>query len=168
MGWRAAGERRQALRRRGVQLARFLIVGGIATALQYVILIIGVQALGWRATWASAGGYALSCILNYWMNHRFTFRSSRPHASAALRFGLVAAGGLAINTAVMWLLVESLRMQYLLSQVAATAAALVWNFSGSALWSFAPQQAPRGAGNGAGGAAPSDSGARERRRIGDA
>jgi putative flippase GtrA len=132
----------RALQMRAAQLARFLVVGGIATALQYAILILGVQALGWRAPWASAVGYAISCVLNYWMNYRFTFRSSRAHSSAALRFGLVVAGGLAINTAVMWLLVEGWHAQYLLSQVAATAAALVWNFGGSALWSFA---APRDA-----------------------
>jgi putative flippase GtrA len=111
-------------------------VGLVATAIQYLILAIGVEAFGWGPVVGSGAGFVLSSIANYALNYRFTFRSSRAHASAMWRFVVVALGGLLLNVALMALFVDRWRIPYMPAQVLVTAITLVWNFTGSAFWSF--------------------------------
>ncbi|MBS0172538.1 MAG: GtrA family protein [Nitrospira sp.] len=118
------------------QFSRFLFVGGFATALQYVILISLVQGWGVDAVAASTAGFLVSAIFNYVLNRRFTFISEVAHARAFPRFIAVAVGGLAINAAVVWLLVDTAGLHYLLAQVIATLIALVWNFVCNRIWTF--------------------------------
>lgn len=121
------------------QLLRFVGVGGLATALHYLILIALVAGAGLDATPASATGYALSTLFNYALNRRLTFRSRRSHRSALPRFLLLAGVGLAINTATVWFLAQHLGLHYLIAQVVATALTLCWNFLVARHWAFAPQ-----------------------------
>ena len=117
------------------RFVRFVLVGGVATAIQYAILILLVRGLGMAPTPASSIGFALSAVVNYLLNYRFTFQSNRPHAPAAAKFALLAGAGLLINTAIMHLLVAA-GIHYLLAQVCATAVVLFWNFIGNTLWTF--------------------------------
>lgn len=114
---------------------RFAVVGGIATAIQYAILILLVRGFGMAPTAASSIGFALSAVANYLLNYRFTFDSDRPHGPAAAKFGLLAATGLLINAVIMHLLVAA-GVHYLLAQVCATGVVLFWNFVGNSLWTF--------------------------------
>jgi putative flippase GtrA len=121
------------------QLARFVLVGGLATVLHYLILIALVNGAGADATIASTIGYALSTLVNYALNRRVTFRSQRRHGSALPRFLTLALVGLVINAAMVWLLAERLEIYYLIAQVAATTLTLLWNFIAARHWAFAPQ-----------------------------
>ena len=117
------------------RLGRYIVVGGIATAIQYAILILLVRGLGMAPTPASSIGFVLSAVVNYLLNYRFTFQSRRPHAPAAAKFALLAGAGLLINAAIMHLMVAA-GVHYLLAQVCATAVVLFWNFIGNTLWTF--------------------------------
>jgi putative flippase GtrA len=123
------------------QFARFAAVGVVATAIQYITLMIGVELLGWSAATGSGVGFVLSSVVNYVLNYRFTFRSSRAHASALWRFGVVTSIGLLLNVLLMMLLTEHWRFPYLLAQVLVTGMTLIWNFTGSVYWSFVPPDA---------------------------
>jgi putative flippase GtrA len=116
------------------QFSTFALIGGLATATQYVILVVLVRA-GMAAPTASAIGFALSATLNYWCNYRFTFRSRQQHAVTAMRFILVALVGLALNSLIVYGLV-AIGWHYLLAQVCATATVLVFNFAGNRIWTF--------------------------------
>jgi putative flippase GtrA len=118
------------------QFGRFVVVGLLATGLQYAILVFCVQALGLRPALGSGLGFALSAGVNYILNHRFTFRSGRAHLSAIWRFIAVAGIGLLLNIGLMEVLVERWRVQYMLAQLVVTAITLLWNFAGSAFFSF--------------------------------
>jgi len=119
------------------QFVVFVAVGATATALQYGILFIGVEWFGLNAVVASCLGFVLSAVVNYWLNYHLTFSSANTHAVAASRFVLVAVAGLAINAGLMALFVTRLRMAYALGQLLTTAIVLMWNFIGSARWTFA-------------------------------
>lgn len=114
----------------------FAMVGAIATAVQYAVLALLVELAGWRPAAASALGFCVSVGVNYGLNHRLTFGGRADHRQAAMRFALVAAVGLGINTGVMLSLAPVPRVHYLLAQVLATALALAWNFAASHLWAF--------------------------------
>lgn len=122
--------------------ARFAVAGTIATLMQYAVLILWVEALHLSAVSGSGCGCVLGAIVSYALNYHFTFRSIRPHRSAAWRFVAVAAIGLLINVVLMRLLNGRLRMEYLLAQVVATSVVLLWNFVGGAFWSFVTPAKP--------------------------
>lgn len=114
---------------------RFLMVGGLATALHYVILIGLVQWGGLGATLSSSLGFAVSALVNYLLNRRFTFKSDASHAAALPRFATIALTGLVLNAAVMASLVQ-LHVPYLLAQAVATATTVLWNYALNRRWTF--------------------------------
>ena len=67
------------------QSFRFIIVGTIATAIQYLIYYIMLQKF--NATISFAGGYAVSFIANYFLTTYFTFKTS-PSLKKTVRFAL--------------------------------------------------------------------------------
>lgn len=118
------------------QFSKFLLVGGFATALQYVILALLVQTAGVDPVVASSIGYLFSALANYDLNYRLTFQSRVPYFGGMLRFALVAATGLVINGLIMAAGTKVLGLHYLLSQVVATIVVLLWNFFANRRWTF--------------------------------
>ena len=125
------------------QFARFSAVGGIATGIQYAVLVLLVQTGIADAVSASSAGFVLSALANYALNRRFTFRSLQPHADALPRFVLVATAGLVINAALVWCFHVAVALHYLAAQVLATLGTLVWNFALNRAWTFPVSSAPR-------------------------
>ena len=119
---------------------RFALVGGVATGIQYVILIALVHGRDMSPAVASTIGYVASAGVNYFLNYRFTFRSNRSHGPALLKFALLASVGLLINAGLMKLLV-GLGWYYVLAQVCATGVVLLWNFFGNSVWTFGTRAA---------------------------
>jgi putative flippase GtrA len=120
----------------GNKVVRFLIVGGVATIIQYSALIGMVERWHWNAVVASSLGYFLSAIANYLLNYYFTFRSDNQHRVAIARFAAVAAAGFVLNALLMELLAEKLHIAYVFSQILATVATLIWNYWANSRWSF--------------------------------
>ncbi|MGR9108871.1 MAG: GtrA family protein [Gammaproteobacteria bacterium] len=118
------------------QFLRFATVGGIATAVHYLILITLVQGLGANPVWASGIGFVIGATFNYVLNYRFTFRSNAKHRHAVVKFLLVAGLGLVLNSLAMLVFIVHLGLFYLLAQVLATSLVLLWNFLGNRLWVF--------------------------------
>lgn len=128
------------------QFLRFLVVGGLSTGLQYLILFLLVHFAHWEAALASSSGYVLSAALNFYLNHRISFTSNVPYGTAAVSFILVALTGLALNALFMAALVHGLDLHYLLSQVLTTGIVLLWNFYANRHWTY--KAAPQAAGGG--------------------
>lgn len=125
------------------QFIRFCGVGLIATALQYIILIVLSEAAQVNAVAASAVGYGLSAAVNYSLNYYFTFASRQSHRVAATRFAVVSTVGLGLNTSLMYVGVSVLRLHYLPVQIVATIVVLAWNFSANRIWTYRlPDQIP--------------------------
>lgn len=118
---------------------RFLLVGGTATALHYLIMF---ALLHWQMCdklVASGVGFALSAVFNYLANAFFTFRSGHTHAESLPRFVATMSAGLAINTGVLASLTW-LGLPTAVAQVLATGVVLVWNYTINAVWTFRKRQ----------------------------
>lgn len=113
---------------------RFALVGGAATLLQFLLLLLFVEILAQDPVAASAGAFALSAGFNYWLNYHFTFASRRSHSQTLPKFALVAAFGLALNTSSFAAL--TLTLHYLPAQVLATGVTLACNFALHQLWIY--------------------------------
>ena len=124
---------------RGNILSQFLCftgVGAIGTLTHYATLIVLVQLMNVSPLLASVAGFVQGAFVNYFLNHRYTFRSNRQHHKAITQFFVVALIGLVINTFVMKLAIEIFIMHYLLAQMIATGLVLIWNFTGNYMWTF--------------------------------
>ncbi len=80
-------------------------------------------------------GATVGAAFNYWLNHRFTFHSERPHKEALPRFFLMAGLGVVLNGVIVKGLTLA-TINYLVSQVGATLIILFVNFFLSKLWVF--------------------------------
>ena len=123
---------------------RFLIIGAVATAVQYGLLIAQVEWLRWPPVPASALGYALSALLNYYLNYVFTYRSQQTHLKTLPRFAAVVLTGLSLNSVLMFFFATMLSWHYLIAQILSTVLVLIWNFTANTFWSFRlPHAAPK-------------------------
>ncbi len=120
------------------QLCLFLWVGGIATVLQYLTLVILVEIAGVRPALASGVGYATGAGVSYFLNYHYTFASDAGHVLAMGKFFFVAVIGLAVNSAIVVVATENIGAHYLLAQVFATGLVLLWNFAANRWWTFRP------------------------------
>jgi putative flippase GtrA len=119
-------------------LLRFLLVGGTATALQYLIMAALIHAFGMDAVVASGVGFVISAVFNYWANARFTFRSGSTHRQGIPRFLVTLGAGVLINVVVLYGLTH-LGLSLILSQLITTGVVLIWNYTINAIWTFRRQ-----------------------------
>jgi putative flippase GtrA len=118
------------------QFINFVGVGFVSAVGHYGLLIGLVQLAGVPAVPASAAGALLGAWINYTLNYRFTFRSTKRHREAVLKFAVIAAVGLVLNTVFMWIGVELIGAHYLLSQIVTTGLVVIWSFAGNRYWTF--------------------------------
>jgi putative flippase GtrA len=119
------------------QLFRFVLVGLAATITTYATLIIGVELFDVAAVTASIVGYALGVLVNYWLNYRYTFGSSKKHTFVLPRFLMVTAVGMMLNAFIMYAGIHWFQLNYLLAQLFAVMIVMTWSFSANRLWAFA-------------------------------
>lgn len=117
------------------QFLRYASAGAVGTLAQYATLVALVQAQGTGAVLASTLGAILGALVNYALNHRFTFASERRHAQALPRFAAVAAMGIALNALIVAVLVHA-NVHYLAAQVVATGAVLAGGYLANRAWTF--------------------------------
>ena len=111
-------------------------VGAIGTAIHYLTLVLLVSGIGVDALASSAVGSVAGAVINYILNYSLVFRSRRRHREALWRFMAVAAAGLAINAALMAVLLHHFGAHYLVAQLLATGAVLIWIYTANRLWTF--------------------------------
>jgi len=128
----SATGRRKAV---GAQFAKFAAVGGLGTALHYLVLIALVSLAGLAPGRAAFCGALAGACLVYLLNRRYTFDSRQAHGRAVPRFILLAVAGALLNGAIVGVL-SGAGLHFLLAQVIATGAILVLNFIVSKLWIF--------------------------------
>lgn len=115
---------------------RYASAGAIGTSVHYVTLIALVQGALARPVAASTAGALAGAVVNYLLNHRFTFRSDRAHAHAAPRFAVVTGAGVVLNAVVLALVLSLLGTHYVVAQVVATGVVLVCGYLANRAWTF--------------------------------
>ncbi len=80
------------------QFSTFLVVGSIATAAHYTFLGL-MHFVGIAAAPAALSGFVIGAAVNYTLNRRHTFNTTRTHVEAGWRFAAVATTGFCITWA---------------------------------------------------------------------
>jgi putative flippase GtrA len=122
-----------------LQLMRFCIVGASGFAINLVVYRVAYKHLGIDYLAAAAGSWIIAAASNFYWNRHWTFkaRDGLVHHQA-LRFLVVSLVALAIDLAVLSILVQTGGLDKLVAQVLALAVATPANFIGNKLWSFRP------------------------------
>ena len=85
---------------------------------------------------ASTIGAIAGALVNYALNHRYTFASRSAHGRALPRFALVAIAGVALNALVLAAMLALAGAHYLVAQVVATGAVLAAGYFANRAWTF--------------------------------
>lgn len=118
------------------QFLRYAGAGAFGTGVHYAILIGLVQLARVDAVLASTAGAVAGGLVNYALNHRYTFASDRAHRLALPRFALVAVAGIAVNALVMAAVLALAGPHYLVAQIIATATVLAAGYLANRAWTF--------------------------------
>lgn len=118
------------------RLVTFGLVGAIGTAAHYVLLVFLVEAFGIDPVASTTVGFVAGAAVNYVLNRRFTFRSTKAHLNAGSRFFLIALLTGLLNGWLLHLGVKCLGLNYLMVQVLATVTVFLANFILNSIWTF--------------------------------
>jgi putative flippase GtrA len=102
----------------------------IASAVDFSTMIACVSLLGVHPAVATAGGAALGATVNFLLGRHWIFPEGRATAGgSAVRYALVSAVSLGLNSAGEYVLVSLARVQYVFARVlVAIAVSVAWNF----------------------------------------
>ncbi len=121
------------------QIARFGVVGVVATVIDYGLLMILSQLLGWNPVFSAALSFCASLIFNYIASMRFVFtrRDDLSRRQEFATFCVLSAIGLALNELIMamgTILFGSSALVVTLTKAVATLVVMIWNFVSRKRW----------------------------------
>lgn len=121
------------------QLLKFGVVGTIAFAIDYGLLMVLTQLVGMPPVPAAAISFVVSLVFNYLASMRFVFshRDDLSRSREFLIFLVLSAVGLGINELIVWVGTSVLGTSALwvsVTKFVATAVVMVWNFLSRRRW----------------------------------
>jgi putative flippase GtrA len=123
------------------QFSVFFVVGLMAAAVHYSILVVLKELVHWPVIPATLIGFVCGGVVSYVLNRRHTFVSVRPHSEALWRFVTVTAIGFFLTWGMMQVLLSILGdAWYLPEQMFTTGSVMFWNFGANRFWTFRTHQ----------------------------
>jgi putative flippase GtrA len=119
-----------------IQFVKFGLVGVSNTTLTFVVYTLLLKGFGVWYLAASAIGFAVGATNGFLLNRRWTFREHVGDSLTPVRWALVQGGGLAINEALLYLLVDDVGVDKLLAQAMATVVVTITTFIINRAWTF--------------------------------
>lgn len=110
------------------QIFKFIIVGGIATIIDWVIYYICYHFIGIEPILANIISFSISVIYNFWASTKYVFNTTGDKKKNFIIFIVLAVVGLGINELIIFLLHNKLSWNAMLVKVIATAIVMVFNF----------------------------------------
>lgn len=106
----------------------YIIVGGIATVAEWVVFFL-LGKVSCHYAVATAIAYILSTFVNWLAGRILVFKeSSQPIIKEILSVYLASIVGLLLNLLIMWVAVDLISINEMLSKIAATGIVFVYNF----------------------------------------
>jgi putative flippase GtrA len=132
------------LKRNGIQFIKFCFVGGSGVIVN--LAVFNLTLFVWRAATGdtptvaiylgNALGFVVSVLTNYYLNRRWTFRSSGAVSRELPKFFTVSIVAYVVNLGILTLCLSALHLGANASQIIAIACVMPINFVLNKLWSF--------------------------------
>ena len=112
------------------QIAKFGVVGILATLLDYGLLFALTEWAGLYYLLSSMLSFSISTIFNYVASVRWVFAVNQKYSKTRnfVLFVILSIIGLGLNALAMWLGVEFLHWHYMIVKIGATAIVMIFNF----------------------------------------
>jgi len=114
---------------------RFAMVGALATAVHYSVLIAMTELGHIGPVPATICGFFAGALVSYILNRRYTFATKPEFSKGLAKYLLVIAIGAVINAGIVAAFVGS-GVHYMIGQVIATGIVLIWNFGAARAFVF--------------------------------
>jgi putative flippase GtrA len=119
------------------KFVKFGVVGFSGVFVDFGITYIFKEILGVQKYVSNAIGFMVAASSNYYLNRIWTFQSTNPNVAVEYtEFIIISFIGLIINTTILWLLVNKLRMNFYVSKIFAIGVVTLWNFGANVLITF--------------------------------
>lgn len=120
-----------------LKFIKFCIVGFSGVFVDFGVTYFFKEVVKLQKYFANAIGFTCAATTNYILNRSWTFNSQNPHIVQEFsRFFIIALIGLAINSAIIWLMNEKFKVNFYLSKLVATIIVTLWNFLINAYFTF--------------------------------
>ncbi len=121
------------------QFLKFGVVGVLAFVIDYGVLMLLSQVVGWDPVISSVFSFVISLVFNYVASMRFVFerREDLSRRREFTIFVVLSVIGLLINSACMWAGTAAFgdgALSVTVTKVAATAVVAIWNFVSRKRW----------------------------------
>lgn len=112
------------------QIMKFGVVGVIAFAIDYGLLVFLTEAFGIEYLISATISFTVSVVFNYAASMRYVFahREGLSRRREFAIFVVLSVIGLVINNVCLWLGVDVFGIDYRISKIVVTAIVMVWNF----------------------------------------
>ena len=113
-----------------MKIIKYFFVGGTAAALDISIFFVFVQKLGYNYLIIAPIGFTLATLLNYYLSIQVVFQKGirfSPRAELLAIF-IVSVIALAINQLCLFISIDILHLNKMLSKVGATGVVFFWNY----------------------------------------
>lgn len=112
------------------QIMKFGIIGVIAFAIDYGLLILLTEAFGIEYLVSATISFTVSVVFNYVASMRYVFahKEGMSRRREFVVFVVLSAIGLGINNVCLWAGTDLMGVDYRISKIAVTAIVMVWNF----------------------------------------
>ncbi len=120
------------------RFCKFCIVGFSGIIVDFAITWIAREGLQWNKYVANSLGFVCAASSNYLFNRWWTFGSNDP--AIARQFGMfvvVSLVGLALNNAIVYILHQTIKVNFYVAKLFATVLVTVWNYTANCWWTFA-------------------------------
>ena len=123
------------------QFLRYLVTGGLAFVVDFGLFALCLYTFGWHYLLANLVGLVAGLVLNYAMSIVWVFTAckrtlEKQKTVEFFLFALVGIAGVGINQLLMYLMVDGLSLNEMLSKVVAAVLVLMWNFGARKLLLF--------------------------------
>ena len=111
------------------QFIRYCVSGTIATVVDFGLFLVFTRLAGVYYVTANVVSFLCAVVVNYAINRKWTFKSTSKRVMRQFfSFGLIALGGVVINTTFLYVFVSQLQIWDIAAKALATAIVLFWNY----------------------------------------
>ena len=113
-----------------LQIFKFIIVGGIATIIDFIVLVFLKEIIGLNEIVANTISFTVSVIYNYIASVKWVFDvdKDKNKSKQFITFITFSIIGLLLNNLILWICIDKLSIYYLIGKVIATGLVMVFNF----------------------------------------
>ena len=117
---------------------KFCVVGFSGTAIDFGLTWLCKEIFKIPKFLANAIGFVVAATSNYILNRTWTWGSTNEQVGVEyVKFFAVSLVGLGLNTLILYLFNEKLKLNFYLSKVFATGVVMLWNFFANNFFTFA-------------------------------